>query len=531
MPTKTRRRRDPKAWATLGASRDRVRADFATVASHQLRTPISIIRWALDAVLSGRSGSLALKQREYLERAYQQNVFMARIVGDLLRISRIEEGGITVVGEPLNLTALVRTVLRDVAVLAKAYNCTVALRASPNLPPLVGDALKLKAVLAVLVDNAVRYGKRAGRVDIRLAAKGPNVSINVRDRGIGIPTRQQKNIFNKFFRAQNAIRSQTEGLGVELYIARSYVTAMGGTIAFHSQPGVGTTFVVTLPRQPAVGRLVALPGLRWPAGLDDRRTDLPAADRLRREREFVFVTVHELSGPLSVNRWSLEILRRERVGRLNAAQRRLVDQIQRNNDRQLVLVKGLLDVAKLQQGRFSINPQPVILAVALGDVVDSFRAVARVKHITLRWVGPRRLPQVVADAARIGRVFANLISNAIKYTPARGRVTVRAVTVSATRLRALAVKRGLAIRQTEAARYLVFSVQDTGIGIPSEQRRKLFTMFFRAEEVLQRKIEGTGLGLYIARAIVELHHGDIWFESRQNGGSTFSFSLPLPSGG
>ena len=254
MPTPPARRLGPGDWATAAASRDRVRADFATVASHQLRTPISIIRWALDSVLSGKSGRLPPQEREYLERAYQQNAFMARIVGDLLRISRIEEGGVAAVFSRCHLNALVRAVLRDSAFLAKAYNCTVALRASRNLPPLTSDATRLKAVIAVLVDNAIRYGKRAGRVDVRVAAQGQNVRISVHDRGIGIPARQQKNIFTKFFRAANAIRSQPEGLGLELHIARHYVAAMGGTITFSSSPGAGTTFTVTLPRRPAAGR-------------------------------------------------------------------------------------------------------------------------------------------------------------------------------------------------------------------------------------------------------------------------------------
>ncbi|MDO8559958.1 MAG: ATP-binding protein [bacterium] len=633
MPTSSAHPQGPGAWSTLSASRDRVRADFATVASHQLRTPISIIRWALDSVLSGRSGRLTIKQREYLERAYQQNSFMARIVGDLLRISRIEEGGVSVVFSAFSVPALVRAVLQESSLLAKAYNCTLTVRAKDGVPPVTSDQIKLKEVLQVLVDNAIRYGKREGRVDIIIAAAKGNILISVRDHGIGIPTRQQKNIFTKFFRAENAIRSQTEGLGLELYIARSYVTAMGGNIVFNSVPGEGTTFMVALPRKPIPGRLPAVPvparraadelsrmvqhlgdgvlildmafrvlhcnsaaaklfnlnreaigsyvgdlvdapelikflkrrptgedsmeaKLRLPGDdhlapfrllllplrnqdvitgwalvvqetIDHHRADLAAAERIRREREFVSITVHELNGPLSVNRWSLEMLKRESIGKLNAEQRRLVDQIYRNNERQLVLVKDMLNLAKLQQGRFSINPQPTNLAVTLRDVLDSFRTAAHIKHIAVRWAGVRRLPSVPADAGRIAQVFTNLISNAIKYTPPHGRVTVRARTVSGTQLRQLTGKLGVAVRHTESPQYLVFSVQDSGIGIPSNQRRKLFTMFFRSQEVLKRKIEGTGLGLYIARAIVELHRGDIWFESQPSRGSVFSFSVPV----
>lgn len=623
-------------WLSLTpAGRDRVRADFATVASHQLRTPIAIMRWALDTVLSGRSGRLTIKQREYLDRAYQQNVFMARIVGDLLRISRIEEGGVTPTYTAFSLSALVREVVREATMLAKAYNCVITVRAGSKLPKVTSDAVKLREVIGVLVDNAIRYGRREGHVDIRLRASPANVVLEVSDNGIGIPARQQQNIFTKFFRAENAVRSQTEGLGVQLYIARNYLRAMGGTIVFHSVYRRGTTFTVTIPRTPSqittpramltplrgvseelvrltqhvgdgvllldtafrlmkfneaagkslnlrhdalgryLGEAVDVPELirllrRHPSGEeslaahfrvagddhplpfrvwlfplrqqdviigwalllresgDHHRADIAAAERIRHEREFVSITIHELNGPLSVNRWSLEMLRREMIGKLNAEQRRLVDQLYRNNERQLVLVKDLLNLAKLQQGRFSINPQPVNLSPTLRDVVVGFQSAAAAKHIRLERRRSTSLPRVRADAGRVAQVLTNLVSNAIKYTPLRGRVVIATRRVSSAALRDLAARAVVTVNHTDAPHgYLVISVRDTGIGISPPQLRKVFTMFFRSQEVLKSKIAGTGLGLYIAKAIVELHQGDIWCESTPKVGSVFSFSLPI----
>ncbi|MDD5110261.1 MAG: ATP-binding protein [Patescibacteria group bacterium] len=618
------------------ANRERVRADFATVASHQLRTPISIMRWALDMVLSGRGGRISIKQREYLDRAYQQNLFMARLVGDLLRISRIDEEGVSVVSAPVNLTALVNTVMRDESLLARAYNCTLRVSAPRNFPTVVTDALKLKEVIGVLVDNGIRYGRREGHVLVALQRRRGAVVISVRDRGIGIPARQQHNIFTKFFRAENAIRSQTEGLGVQLYIAKHYVAALGGTIAFHSVYRKGTTFTVTLPLRssgpnggavsvPSLSRVVSTELRRLSYHLSDgmafldpafrileintsarkilgvngdvtgrhigdivdtvelrrffkrrtageeslvvplrlsedaqptpftfflmpvrqqdvitawmlmiketfahHRADVVAAERIRREREFVSITVHELNGPLSVNKWSIEMLHRETTGKLNAEQRRLVDQLQRNNDRQLVLVKDLLNLAKLQQGRFSILPQMTGITPILSDVIAGFRTKAKAKRLRILWSSRQKLPKVRVDVGRVSQVVSNLMSNAIKYTPTGGSVRIKTRRIPGPKLRKVARELGVTINHTDSPDgYLVISVQDSGMGIPPNQMRKLFTMFFRSQAVLKAKIEGTGLGLYIAKAIVELHQGDIWCTSTMGKGSTFSFSLPL----
>jgi len=617
------------------ASREGVRADFATVASHQLRTPIAIIRWALDMVLTGRSGRLTIKQREYLDRAYQQNVFMARIVGDLLRISRIEEGGIIIVGAPFNLAGTVRSVVREEMVLAKASNCAISVLAPRRPARVVGDEIKIKQAIQVLVDNAIRYSKREGRVEVRLRAKQNQWELAVRDHGIGIPVSQQKHIFTKFFRAENAIHSQTEGLGIELYIAKSYLEAMGGRLSFTSSVRRGTTFTISLPRrrlkgsplggrkptpwsvtdemlrlsqhliEPVVmldpafrvvgfnesakvllrmneeyvgrylGDVVASPDLRnllkqrlfseetlmTPLRLpgDDRltpfrllllplrkqdviigwtfvvqeaymrhRADVDAVERIRREREFVSLTVHELNGPLSANKWSLEMLRHKSLGKLSHDQRQLMDQIYRNNERQLVLVRDMLNVAKLQQGRFQVNLQPVNLSIVMRDVLRSFHAAARTKNIRLQWTGGKRHPKVRADAGRIAQVLTNLISNAVKYTPTNGRVTVGLRYLRGPALVRMGKQLKANISNADAPRgYVVCSVRDTGIGIPPQQLRKVFTIFFRSQEALKAKIAGTGMGLFIAKAIIELHKGDIWYQSKFHKGSVFCFSLPV----
>lgn len=632
--TNASRRRRPRRWPLV--AQQRARADFSTVASHQLRTPISIIRWALDMVLADRGGSLSPKQREYLERAYQQNSFLARIVGDLLRISRIEAGELTLTLAAVNLAALIRTVVQETAMIAKAYNCQVRVVVSPRVPKVTTDALKLKEVVHILVDNAIRYGRREGRVVIAAIRRGRAIALTVQDRGIGIPRRQQKNIFSIFFRAENAIRSQTEGLGVELYIARQYLKAMGSSLGFRSAVGQGSTFTVTIPldppsrrgpslpavepplsrvefhrvaehlreavlvldasfrtlavnqaaarllgvdresvagqflgdlvRLPSVRQLTRRPGageatrvirLRFPGddhvgtydlrlvpvheqdvivgwvvvireSLAHLRRHAVAMERMLRVREFVTLTVHELNAPLGVSKWSLELLKRQMLGKLNAEQRGLVDQVYRNNERLLALVRDLLNLSKLEQGRFTIAPRVTDLTALIGEVVVSFQATAATKSLRLQTRQLRRLPRVLADGSRIAQVVTNVMSNAVKYTPRGGRITVSARRFSAAGFARYCRRTKVAAAHSEAPRgYLVVSVRDTGIGIPPDAMGKVFTKFFRTPAALRMKVEGTGLGLYIAKAIVELHQGDLWCTSKLGVGSTFSFSLPM----
>ena len=137
--------------------------------------------------------------------------------------------------------------------------------------------------------------------------------------------------------------------------------------------------------------------------------------------------------------------------------------------------------------------------------------------------------RVSADPSRVSQVVTNLISNAIKYTKENCTVTVALTKAIAKKLEALNDENvTINIGNSDNKKgYLVFSVKDTGIGISAKDQKKLFTRFFRSEKVLASETEGTGLGLYITKSIVNLHKGDIWFTSKLGQGSTFYFSLPM----
>jgi signal transduction histidine kinase len=276
---------------------------------------------------------------------------------------------------------------------------------------------------------------------------------------------------------------------------------------------------------------VFLPLFQKEARINKDPTKGPDAENvLKKEREFVSITVHELKAPLGITKWSLEMLQSQKTGSLNQDQLGLINQVYRGNERLLVLVRDLLNLSKLQEGKFEIDPKSVVLESIVSDVIKGFKVQANQKKIDLNWLKPGKpLPKVIADPNRVAQVLTNLVSNAIKYTPDSGKVVVSLVKKFGDELKKLEKKSNtININFFDNPNgYLVLSVEDTGIGISPEDQEKLFTRFFRSKKVLQTQTEGTGLGLYITKSIVNLHQGDIWFTSEVGKGSTFYFSLPI----
>ena len=495
-----------------------VKSDFITVASHQLRTPISAIRWSLDTLLSGRTGNLSEKQKEMVVEAYQNNNFMVKVVNDLLRVSRIEEKGINLKPEFINLEIMVQKVVNKYKIFAKAANCEITLVVDKNLPKVYFDPFQLEPIISSLVDNAIRYSKAKGKIKISLKRLKNQVLFKIKDNGIGIPHNQQDLVFSKFFRGRNAMKAQTEGMGLDLHVAKELLEDGGGKISFVSEENKMTIFRIYLPITKL--ELKAPP----PARIDNYE------DVLKKEREFVSITVHELKAPLGITKWSLEMLNSQKPGKLNEEQLELINQIYRGNERLLVLVRDLLNLAKLQEGKFEVEPKPVQFEEVIKDVISGFQNEARRKKINLEWLKEKKLlPKVLADQSRVAQIATNLVSNAIKYTPNNGKVLIEIKKATGQELKKISDKSATAninyINNKKG--YLVFSVRDTGIGISNEDQTKLFTRFFRSKKVLSTEAEGTGLGLYITKSIIDLHQGDIWFTSQINKGSTFYFSLPI----
>lgn len=497
-----------------------IKSDFITVASHQLRTPISAIRWSLDTLLSEKPGSLNLKQVGIIQEAYQNNKFMVKIVNDLLRIARFEEKGISLRPEKADLAVFVRKIIKKHEVLARAMNTTINLQVDTKDTKAYFDTVNTEMVIDSLIDNAISYGRGRGEVTIKIQKTNSHLLLKIQDKGIGIPTDQQHLVFSKFFRGENAMKTQTEGLGLDLYLARKIIEGLGGRIDFISKEDKGTTFDIYLPteKQDFNGVISIYGEKKEPENI------------LKKEREFVSITVHELKAPLGISKWSLEMLKSQKPGKLNKDQMELIDQVYHGNQRLLVLVRDLLNLSKLQEGKFEVDLKDIQLEEVIAEIVTGFKVQADQKNQKLVFKKSlKKMPAVKADAARVGQVATNLISNAIKYTPEGGKVTVAIAKKTPQQLKKISDELSTAnLSFTDNKKgYLVLSVQDTGIGISDKDKAKMFSKFFRSKKVLQSQTEGTGLGLYITKSIVNLHEGDIWFTSELGKGSIFYFSLPV----
>jgi two-component system, NtrC family, sensor histidine kinase KinB len=229
---------------------DQLKSEFVSVASHQLRTPLTATRLFSEMLLDEEVGKLNNKQKEYVDAVYKSTNRMIALVEDLLNISRIETGRLKIEPVPTKIEELIKEVINDLGPVAKEKCCAISFnKPFPPLPEVPIDKKLLRQILSNLINNSIRYSNPKNcDILVELSKKTPtNYVLSVKDNGIGIPKEDQSRIFEKFFRTSSAVKTQAVGTGLGMYIAKMVIEAAGGNIWFESEDGKGTTFYVMIP--------------------------------------------------------------------------------------------------------------------------------------------------------------------------------------------------------------------------------------------------------------------------------------------
>ena len=228
------------------AEANRMKTEFVSIVSHQLRAPLSNLRWGLDALITGKEG-VTDTQADYLEILKENTARMTKMISDLLTVSRIDQNSLNLAEEEVSVEDLVNQVLNENKFYAEATNIKIELNIEKNIPPVSADPIQLRLAIENLFNNSIKYIKEKGVISISLSRKGNDVLFEIKDSGVGIPEIDQKHIFKKFFRSKNALRQETQGTGLGLFICKSIIEKTNGKIGFTSQENEGSVFWFTLP--------------------------------------------------------------------------------------------------------------------------------------------------------------------------------------------------------------------------------------------------------------------------------------------
>ncbi len=225
---------------------DEMKSQFITVAAHQLRTPLSAVKWAISLVLDGEMGKINEKQKQMLFKGFQSNERIINLINDMLYVSRIEEGRFGYSFEYDDFNKILEEALESFKVRIKKQKLDFIINKPDKRIKVYVDKTKIILALNNLIENAIEYTPESGKIEINIKEEENILHFSIKDNGVGIPKEDKEKMFSKFFRAQNVVRIQTEGSGLGLFISKKIIEKHGGTLSYKSEEGIGTEFIFTL---------------------------------------------------------------------------------------------------------------------------------------------------------------------------------------------------------------------------------------------------------------------------------------------
>lgn len=233
---------------------DESKDEFISMASHQLRTPLTSVKGYISMVLEGDVGEINDGQRKMLTQAFVSSQRMASLIADLLNVSRLRTGKFVIEPSAVDLSKLVDDEISQLKETAVGRGLTLEFKKPTSFPVLMLDETKTRQVVMNFVDNAIYYTPSGGEIEVLLRSGEKSVDFVVRDNGIGVPKTEQLHLFTKFFRAGNARKARPDGTGLGLFMAKKVIVAQGGAVTFKSTEGKGSEFGFTFPLNKVIAK-------------------------------------------------------------------------------------------------------------------------------------------------------------------------------------------------------------------------------------------------------------------------------------
>jgi signal transduction histidine kinase len=226
---------------------DATKDEFVSMASHQLRTPLTSVKGYISMVLEGDAGKITPQQRQLLGEAYSSSERMVHLIGDFLNVSRLQTGKFVVDRHEVDLALMTKQEVEGIKQIAVSHSVKLECTVAPRIPLLYLDEAKMRQVMMNFIDNAIYYSPAGSTIRVKLAVEEGDIVFTVKDEGIGVPPEVKDHLFTRFFRAENARKQRPDGTGIGLYLAKKIIDGHGGHVTVESKVNKGSTFGFRLP--------------------------------------------------------------------------------------------------------------------------------------------------------------------------------------------------------------------------------------------------------------------------------------------